>query len=121
MHARGEITKCIRVASGDASRNRRRALMATVSQLDGRTDCSGRDLYTFGVYTGASLRFWLERLAQLKIEHGPMWGFDSFEGLPEEAEGVELEGNEWKPGGVPLPPHRLAHSALPHGHPTQAS
>jgi len=84
---------------GEASRNRRRALQVLMAQLDGGTDCRDRDLYTFGVYTGASVKFWLDRLAAMKVEHGRSWGFDSFEGLPEEAEGVELEGNEWKPGG----------------------
>lgn len=84
---------------GDASRNRRRALQVLLADLGGRTDCADRDLYTFGVYTGASIKFWLERLAALKVAHGPMWGFDSFEGLPEEAAGVALEGDEWKPGG----------------------
>ena len=85
--------------TGDASLNRRRALQVLAAQLDGKTACAGRDLYTFGVYTGASLKFWLERLQMMKVVHGPMWGFDSFEGLPAEAAGVELEGNEWKPGG----------------------
>lgn len=84
---------------GEASRNRRRALQVLMADLAGCTDCANRDLYTFGVYTGASMKFWLDRLAALKVEHGPMWGFDSFEGLPEEAPGVALEGDEWKPGG----------------------
>lgn len=84
---------------GEASRNRRRALQVLMAQLDGKTDCAGRDLYTFGVYTGASVKFWLDRLAQLKVVHGFSWGFDSFEGLPAEAAGVSLEGDEWKPGG----------------------
>ena len=84
---------------GEHSRNRRRALQVLVAQLNGNNDCKSRDIYTFGVYTGASIKFWLDRLKALKVEHGPSWGFDSFEGLPAEAEGVELEGNEWKPGG----------------------
>jgi hypothetical protein len=87
---------------GEHSRNRRRALQVLMAQLNGSgdaIDCTHRDLYTFGVYTGASIKFWLDRLKALKVQHGLSWGFDSFEGLPEEAEGVELEGNEWKPGG----------------------
>jgi hypothetical protein len=84
---------------GEHSRNRRRALQVLMARLDGSVDCAHRDLYTFGVYTGASIKFWLDRLKALKVAHGQSWGFDSFEGLPEEAEGVELEGNEWKPGG----------------------
>ena len=42
---------------------------------------------------GESLKFWLERLTALGVTHGPMWGFDSFEGLPAEAEGKVLESN----------------------------
>ena len=84
---------------GEHSRNRRRALQVLMAQLGDKSDCTSRDIYTFGVYTGASIKFWLDRLETLKVLHGPSWGFDSFEGLPEEAEGVELEGNEWKPGG----------------------
>jgi len=84
---------------GEHSRNRRRALQVLMAQLGGQSNCSARDIYTFGVYTGASIKFWLDRLKVLKIHHGTSWGFDSFEGLPTEAEGVELEGNEWKPGG----------------------
>jgi hypothetical protein len=84
---------------GEASRNRRRALQVLMADLKDQTDCTGRDLYTFGVYTGASIKFWLDRFASLKVATGPMWGFDSFEGLPEEAPGVALEGDEWKPGG----------------------
>ena len=74
---------------GEASRNRRRALQVLMADLKDQTDCTGGDLYTFGVYTGASIKFWLDRFASLKVATGPMWGFDSFEGLPEEAPGVE--------------------------------
>eukprot|EP00966_Prymnesium_polylepis_P026430 609955-Prymnesium_polylepis.1 len=78
------------------SKDRRRPLALLASR--GKLDWAEWDLYTFGVYTGASLKFWLEQLAVLKIEHGVMWGFDSFEGLPEEAEGMALECNAWLPG-----------------------
>ena len=40
----------------------------------------------------------MDGFERLAIAHGPMWGFDSFEGLPAEAEGMELENNGWKPG-----------------------
>ena len=40
------------------------------------------------MYTGSSVKFWLEQFDALKLATGPMWGFDSFEGLPEEAAGV---------------------------------
>ena len=78
------------------SKDRRRPLALLASR--GPTDWTGWDLYTFGVYTGASVKFWLEQLATLKMAHGPMWGFDSFEGLPAEAEGMALECNAWLPG-----------------------
>lgn len=38
------------------------------------------------------------QLALFKMVHGPMWGFDSFEGLPPEVEGLALECNAWLPG-----------------------
>jgi hypothetical protein len=49
-------------------------------------------------YTGASLKFWFEQFEALGVKHGLHWGFDSFEGLPEEANGVALECNAWLPG-----------------------
>ena len=48
--------------------------------------------------TGASLKFWFEGFDALNIATGPHWGFDSFEGLPEEAAGMELECKAWLPG-----------------------
>tara|TARA_B110001452_G_C15125974_1_gene392400 strand:- start:162 stop:959 length:798 start_codon:yes stop_codon:yes gene_type:complete len=79
-----------------AGKERSRSLALIASR--GQQDLSDRDLYTFGVYTGESLKFWLDRFAALRISHGPMWGFDSFEGLPEEAEGKKLESRAWNPG-----------------------
>ena len=79
-----------------AGKQRSRSLALIASR--GVHDYTDRDLYTFGVYTGESLKFWLERLAALGVTHGPMWGFDSYEGLPAEAEGKKLESNAWLPG-----------------------
>lgn len=79
-----------------AGKQRSRSLALIASR--GVHDYTDRDLYTFGVYTGESLKFWLERLAALGVRHGPMWGFDSYEGLPAEAEGKKLESNAWLPG-----------------------
>jgi len=84
------------------SKDRRRPLALLASR--GVVDFSAWDLYTFGVYTGASLKFWFEQLDALKITTGPHWGFDSFEGLPLEAETaedgqkLEIECNAWLPG-----------------------
>lgn len=78
------------------SKDRRRPLSLIAAR--GVTDYRDRDIYTFGVYTGASLKFWFEGFAALNIATGPHWGFDSFEGLPAEAEGMELECKAWLPG-----------------------
>jgi hypothetical protein len=58
----------------------------------------GRDIYTFGVYTGSSCKFWHERMPLVGMAYARQWGFDSFEGLPEEAEGCALECKAWLPG-----------------------
>ena len=63
------------------SKDRRRPLQLLASR--GVTDFTDRDIYTFGVYTGASLKFWFEGFDALGIRTGPHWGFDSFEGAPE--------------------------------------
>jgi len=78
------------------SKDRRRPLQLIAAR--GQTDCTDRDIYTFGVYTGASLKFWFEGLESLGIRTGPHWGFDSFEGLPEETKGMALECKAWLPG-----------------------
>ena len=54
--------------------------------------------FLLAVYTGASLKFWFEGFDAVKMETGPHWGFDSFEGLPPEADGMELECKAWLPG-----------------------
>ena len=46
-----------------AGKQRSRSLALIASR--GVHDYTDRDLYTFGVYTGESLKFWLERLAAL--------------------------------------------------------
>jgi len=78
------------------SKDRRRPLQLLASR--GLTNCTDRDVYTFGVYTGASLKFWFDGFDAVGIQAGPHWGFDSFEGLPEEAAGMELECKAWLPG-----------------------
>mgnify|MGYP003683753243 CR=1 FL=1 len=50
------------------------------------------------MYTGASVKFWHERLPVVGMPYTTQWGFDSFEGLPEEADGCELECKAWLPG-----------------------
>lgn len=53
-----------------------------------------RDVYEFGVYTGGTMRGLARRLQNF----GHLYGFDSFQGLPPETKGVELEGRHWRPG-----------------------
>ena len=48
------------------------------------------DLYEFGVYTGESLKSLRRHFAEYHVPHPhTVWGFDSFSGLDEEAEGVK--------------------------------
>ena len=48
------------------------------------------DLYEFGVYTGESLKSLRRHFAEYHVPHPhTVWGFDSFAGLDEEAEGVK--------------------------------
>jgi len=79
-----------------SSKERKRALALIAARR--QLDYADRDLYTFGVYTGSSVKFWLEQLGAIGIATGPMWGFDSFEGLPDEAEGVKKECAAWDKG-----------------------
>ena len=45
----------------------------------------GTDLYEFGVYTGGGLRMWLRMMLREQMAFkGSIWGFDSFEGMPNE-------------------------------------
>ena len=53
------------------------------------------DLYQFGVYTGGSM---MQMGVKIK-SYRRMWGFDSFQGLPKEAENLRIEGKHWLPGG----------------------
>jgi len=45
----------------------------------------GTELYEFGVYTGGGLRSWLRMMRREGVSfQGRVWGFDSFEGMPNE-------------------------------------
>jgi len=56
------------------------------------------DIYEFGVYTGGSLRDTIKKLKHNQINPNMVWGFDSFEGLPIETEGMATEGKHWNEG-----------------------
>jgi len=67
-------------------------LVTLANKMD---DAAQRDIYQFGVYTGGSM-FSMHR----KIKrYNTMWGFDSFQGLPQEEKGLQIEGKHWLPGG----------------------
>ena len=82
------------------SKDRRRPLALIAAR--GVADYADRDIYTFGVYTGASLKFWFDGFDALKIRTGPHWGFDSFEGaraprLHDEKKILDHVGEMWAP------------------------
>lgn len=58
-------------------------------------DC---DVYEFGVYTGGTLRDTISQLKSNKIKFNHVYGFDSFEGLPQETNNMIIEGDHWKVG-----------------------
>ena len=52
----------------------------------------------------------MKGMAQKVSNFGRIWGFDSFEGLPAEANGVHLEGWHWRPGAFSAADALEAHS-----------
>ena len=56
------------------------------------------DLYEFGVYTGDGLAHMIEGATNLKTKDFVAWGFDSFNGLPDEKAGVDGVTNIWTKG-----------------------
>ncbi|NJO43420.1 MAG: hypothetical protein HC769_29725 [Cyanobacteria bacterium CRU_2_1] len=59
------------------------------------TDSLG-DYLEFGVFTGTSLSCMYQILQELNLDHIRLFGFDSFEGLPESA--ATEDDNTWNPG-----------------------
>jgi hypothetical protein len=71
------------------------------------TDLTTRDLYQFGVYTGGGLKAWIDSTLTYNVSFsGHVWGFDSFEGMPDEenASSVRtprhMQDPAWQPGGL---------------------
>lgn len=58
---------------------------------------TGGDIYEFGVYRGKSLREIVDLFNNHSLPSGRVFGFDSFEGLPAEADGVTPHP-EWTQG-----------------------
>ena len=66
-----------------------------------QTVCSSRDLYTFGVYTGRTMRGIAIAMNSTRVPFRRFWGFDSFQGLPEESLGTvrsPISRREWQRG-----------------------
>ena len=82
---------------------RRNTVKAMLDLRGGPPALSGGDLYEFGVYTGGGLRAWVEALntyqSRLHLRH--VWGFDSFQGMPDSIEPKGLHYNRaWRAGGL---------------------
>lgn len=65
----------------------------------------GTSLYEFGVYTGGGLRSWLRFMHKEGVQFsGPVWGFDSFEGMPHEdgrfKTAIRRRDRGWLEGGL---------------------
>ena len=66
-----------------------------------RGGCETRDLYEFGVYTGRYMRGVALALNRSGVPFRTFWGFDSFEGLPEESSATvrsNISSREWQRG-----------------------
>lgn len=59
------------------------------------------DYAEFGVYNGTSMSCMFEALSRLRLDRVQLFGFDSFLGLPPEAN--EEDGGVWKPGQFACP------------------
>ena len=65
------------------------------------------DLYQFGVFTGGGLKTWVDAMPTFNISFSQqLWGFDSFIGMPYEANAslyqkkTHLKNPSWQPGGL---------------------
>ena len=48
-------------------------------------ECRRRDVYEFGVFSGRALKAMAMFFATANMEVGEIWGFDSFQGIPQDA------------------------------------
>lgn len=62
------------------------------------------DIYQFGVYTGGGLKAIASGTKQFSIQFGNLWGFDSFQGLPDSNLATyskdKLRDRAWQAGGL---------------------
>jgi len=64
-------------------------------------ECAMRDIYTFGVLTGRTMKGVAAALNKTRVPWRLYWGFDSFQGLPEESTKVvrsKTSMSQWQPG-----------------------
>uniref|UniRef100_A0A7S3AJK4 Uncharacterized protein n=1 Tax=Haptolina ericina TaxID=156174 RepID=A0A7S3AJK4_9EUKA len=69
------------------------------------TASSRTDIYQFGVFTGGGMKAWLDIFPKYNISFaGDIWGFDSFEGMPDENASdmmsVHARSAAWGAGGL---------------------
>ena len=71
----------------------------------GKLNCGSMDLYQFGVFTGRSMRGISLALNKSNTPFRRFWGFDSFQGLPDEdlalaadAKYARAQQDNWRPG-----------------------
>jgi hypothetical protein len=67
----------------------RKAGLEEVLRACSKAGCPTGDIYTFGVYSGRSMRALYHKMSGAGVSTGTWYGFDSFEGLPKET----YEGN----------------------------
>lgn len=83
---------------------RNKAMDYIVSKTELNSSMSNWDIYEFGVYTGGGMREWVKGFKQRGLSFGNMWGFDSFQGMPDS----DLAKNDphykddksWQAGGL---------------------
>lgn len=74
------------------------AMSSALKVLESRTGRDGvGDYFEFGVYNGTSMACMYRALEAAGQQEVRLFGFDSFEGLPDEANDAD-EGGEWRPG-----------------------
>jgi O-methyltransferase len=120
------IQKVIRRRRWNQAAYSRGALLVDVDQLRGRLRealfyLSGTakelvgDYLEFGVFQGTSMICMWGLLKELELEHVRLFGFDSFEGMPDLAR--TDDGGHWKPGEFAAPyklvKERLAEAGVP--------
>mmetsp|Transcript_32492 Transcript_32492/g.103966 ORF Transcript_32492/g.103966 Transcript_32492/m.103966 type:complete len:293 (+) Transcript_32492:121-999(+) len=65
---------------------------------------AGVDIFQFGVFTGGGMKGWVDGFRRHNHTFGHMWGFDSFQGLPDsdlaKHEPHRAKDKDWMAGGI---------------------